>query len=64
MAGSKIPLRIFNAPGIQEVRWYFNGRLIEVGADGYYTINTSGRLRAEITYLNGDSEVIIKDIML
>lgn len=64
VAGSKIPLRIFNAPGIHEVKWYFNNKPIEAEADGYYTIRSSGRLKAEISYKDGYSEVIIKDIRL
>jgi len=62
--GTKIPLRVFNATDVAEVRWFFNGEEIKAGSDGYYTINKSGTLRAEILYSNGSYEFITKEVSL
>lgn len=64
MSGAKIPLRVYNATGVAEVRWYLNGVRIRTGSDGYYTITAAGTLKAEIIYEDGTSEVIIKEITL
>ena len=60
--GSKIPLRVFNATDVQEVRWSLNGMRIAPEADGNYTLRRSGTLKAEIVHTDGTSEVIIKQI--
>ena len=60
--GSKIPLRVFNATEVQEVRWTLNGRTIHPEADGNYTLTRSGTLRAEIIHTDGTSEVLLKEI--
>lgn len=62
--GSKIPLRVFNARGVHEVKWYFNNKPISAGKDGYYTVTSEGTLKAEISYRDGESEIIIKKIQL
>ena len=59
---SKIPLRVFNATDVQEVRWSFGGMRIRPEADGNYTLRRSGTLKAEIIHTDGTSEVIIKEI--
>ena len=60
--GSKIPLRIFNATGMAEVRWFFDGSPVEAESDGYFTVRRSGTLCAEIYYEDGTEERIIKEI--
>ena len=60
--GSKIPLRVFNASDVQEVRWSLGGVRIRPEADGNYTLRRSGTLKAEIIHTDGTSEVIIKQI--
>lgn len=60
--GSKIPLRVFNATDVQEVRWTLNGLTIRPEADGNYTLRRSGTLKAEIVHTDGTTEVIIKEI--
>ena len=60
--GSKIPLRVFNATDVQEVRWTLNGRPVQPEADGNFTLTRSGTLRAEILHTDGSTEVIIKEI--
>ncbi len=62
--GARIPLRVFNAPNASEVKWYFNGRRITPGADGYYTVTEKGRLKAEVLCEDGSTDILIKDIML
>ena len=60
--GSKIPLRVFNATGVAEVRWFFDGSPVEAESDGYFTVRRSGTLCAEIYYEDGTEERIIKEI--
>lgn len=60
--GSRIPLRVFNATGVVQVRWYFDGAPIRTDADGAYTLRRSGLLKAKILYEDGTSEVIVKQI--
>lgn len=62
--GTKIPLRVFNATGVQNITWLYNGKSISPGPDGYYTIVSSGTLRARIQYEDGSTEIIIKEISL
>ena len=61
-AGSKIPLRVFNATGVEEVRWTLDGKLITPEADGNYTLRRSGRLAAQILHTDGTTETIYKEI--
>ena len=60
-SGTKIPLRVYNAPEAEGVRWYFDGKLVTPEADGYYTLTRSGLLKAVI-FLPEGSDVITKDI--
>lgn len=60
--GSKIPLRVFNATEVQEVRWSLNGHPIQPEADGNFTLTRSGTLKAEIIHTDGSTETIIKEI--
>ena len=64
MAGTKIPLRIFNASGVARVGWFFDGARIQAGSDGFYTVTRSGMLKAEIFYEDGSSELIVKQIRI
>ena len=61
-AGSKIPLRVYNAPGALRVHWTLDGGPIAPDADGYYTVRKSGTLRALIEYADGTSETLLKEI--
>ena len=63
-AGAKLALRVFNATDAAEVKWYFNGSEISVGADGYWRVTSSGTLRAEVLMNDGSTEVLIKEIRL
>jgi len=57
-----IPLVVFDAKGVEDIRWYYAGNSIYLGKDGYYKPTISGQLKASIRYSNGDHETIIKDI--
>ncbi len=63
-AGAKLALRVFNAIDAAEVKWYFNGREISVGPDGYWRVSASGTLKAEVLMNDGSTEVLIKEIQL
>ena len=60
--GSKIPLRVFNATDVKEVRWSLGGMRIMPEIDGNYTLRRSGTLKAEIIHNDGTTETIIKEI--
>jgi hypothetical protein len=60
--GARIPLRVFNATGVAEVHWFFDGTRIGTDADGGYSLRRSGLLKAEILYEDGSTEVIVKQI--
>ena len=61
-AGSRIPLRIYNAKDIDRIIWYHKGWRIYPGDDGYWSVSESGTLKAEIWYTDGSCEIIIKEI--
>ena len=63
-AGSKLPLRLFNARDAKEIRWSFNDEPITVGEDCYYEIRYAGTLRAYVVWEDGSEEIIIKEINL
>lgn len=63
-SGSRIPLQVFNAAKAEEINWYFNGKAVEAGPDGYFIIPGSGVLRAEILWEDGSRDFIIKEIEL
>ena len=63
-AGSQIPLRVYNASDVQNVRWTLDGRAITPDADGFYTLRQSGVLRAQIEYADGTSETLLKEIIV
>lgn len=60
--GSKIPLRVFNATDVQEVRWSLNGTPIGPEADGNYTLRRSGTLKAVVVHTDGTTETLVKEI--
>lgn len=62
--GTGIPLMVYNATGVAEIRWTFNGGAIKTGPDGLYHIEREGQLKAEVFYEDGSVELIIKEIRL
>lgn len=61
-AGSKIPLRVFNATDVEEVEWTLDGERIFPEADGRFTLRRSGTLRARVIHTDGSSESLFKQI--
>ncbi|MCR4859881.1 MAG: M6 family metalloprotease domain-containing protein [Bacteroidales bacterium] len=61
-AGTRIPLRVFNATQVEEVIWFLDGKRITPAADGSFTLNRSGVLSARILHTDGTSETIYKQI--
>ena len=61
-AGSRLTLRVFNAVGVQEIRWFIDGERLVPETDGRNTLTRPGLLRAQILYADGTSESIFKQI--
>ena len=59
-AGGKLPLRIFNPGDATAVHWFFGGLRVYPGPDGWWTLNSSGVLKAEVWRPDGSKDVIIK----
>ena len=59
-----IPLRVYNATDASGVTWYFDGKKIEHGSDGYYHLSRSGELKAVVSYPSGSSDIITKKIVV
>ena len=62
-SGAPISLRLYNATDADGVTWYFDGKLITPGADGYYHLTRSGELKAVISY-PGSTDIITKKIVV
>ena len=60
-AGSRIPLRIENAPG-EKIRWYADGTPIVPEADGKVTIERSVVLKARIYRMDNAAITIVKEL--
>jgi len=61
---SKLPLRAYGATGAAEIGWTFNDMPVTVGADGYYTVRSSGTLKAIIFWEDGNVDKIFKHIQI
>ena len=59
-----IPLRVYNVPDADGVTWYFNGKKIDRGNDGYYHLTVSGELKAVVSYPSGSTDIITKKIVV
>lgn len=60
--GTRIPLRVFNAPNAANVMWYFSNSTLTTDGSGYYTVRGSGTIQAVIDYRDGTREIISKTI--
>lgn len=60
--GSTFPLRVNNASKAEKITWKFNDKTISP-KDGYFTVNESGALKAEIYFEDGSKSTIIKEII-
>lgn len=63
-SGSKIPLRVYNASGAASVHWTLEGKGIYIGEDGFYTLSSGGILKAHITWDDGSTDVLMKEIIM
>lgn len=59
-AGGKLPLRIYNPGDAVAVHWYFSGLRVYPGEGGWWTLDSSGILKAEVWRPDGSKDVIIK----
>ena len=62
-AGALLSLRVYNAPDAVGVTWYFDGKTISPGADGYYHLTRSGELKAVVSY-SASTDIITKKIVV
>ncbi len=63
-AGTKLPLRVYNAGKASGITWTFNGEAVTAGGDGYLTVTKSGTLKAHIVWNDGSEETIAKEIKI
>ena len=61
-SGAEIPLRVFNCPPAESVKWYFDGGQVTTGGNGYFTLTRSGDLKAVISRSDGTTDIILKHI--
>ncbi len=63
-SGARLPLRLFNAAGADNISWTLDGKEIRTGDNGYYIPETSGLLKAVITYKDGTKDIVAKEIII
>lgn len=61
-SGCRLPLRVYNAIGAEQVTWMLDGRTINTDASGYYTLTGGRLLKAVIYWEDGSRDVIVKEI--
>ena len=61
--GQELPLRVVNAVGAKEIKWFCNGAPIKVAENGYWPAR-SGMLEAKIHYEDGSVDVIRKKLLV
>ena len=64
ISGTKLPLRVYNAPDAVSVDWTLDGRQVRIESDGYFRVTRSGVLRAEVNRADGSRDIIIKEITI
>lgn len=62
--GSRIPLRAYNTSSAVSVFWTFDGKPVSRTSDGYFTIPSSGILKALITWEDGSTDILMKEITI
>lgn len=63
--GSKIPLRIFNPKGeVDGIFWTLEGKPISISDNGYYILEDSGTLKAEVVYKDGSRCFVVKEMIV
>ena len=63
ISDTPLSLRVYNAADADGVTWYFDGKRITPGADGYYHLTRSGELKAVISGPDG-TDIITKQIVV
>ncbi len=63
-AGSKLPLRVYNAEDAAEVKWTFNNSEVRTGGDGYFTVSQKGVLKVHVVWEDGSEEIVMKEIII
>ena len=58
-----LALRVYNAADAVRIVWYFDGKPIAPGADGYYHLSRSGVLKAVVTYPDS-TDILTKKIVV
>ena len=59
----RIPLRVYNAAGVDHVVWTLGGRSVKCGSDGFIPSGSRGELKAHVYYSSGDEEILIKKLV-
>ncbi len=62
--GARLPLVVYNVHDSYGVDWFFDGRKVEPASSGYYIVESSGELRAEIHGADGSTDVLYKEIIV
>ena len=63
-SGARLPLRLFNATGAEQITWTMDGKTVKPGADGYFTPQASGSLKAVVSNSDGTQDIIVKEIII
>ena len=63
-AGSKFPLRLYNAYNAEEIIWYMDGEQISTDGSGFYIPRSSGEMKAEIRYKDGSTSIVTRTITI
>lgn len=61
-SGAKLPLKVFNLTGVENIQWRFDGSVITPAKDLYYKVAGSGTLEAHVSLSDGTEEILIKEI--
>ena len=59
---SRVPLRMYNAVGAEEIEWTFDGIPVKVDPDGYYKLEKSGTLKAVVHWEDGSRDIVVNEI--
>ncbi|MBR3501006.1 MAG: hypothetical protein IKO04_06360 [Bacteroidales bacterium] len=62
--GARFPLYVHNAVEAEQIDWYFDDRPAVVDGEGMFTAAHNGTLRAVVTWADGTTDVIVKEITI
>ena len=49
---------------VQDIQWFMDGRRIAAGKNGYYELSRSCVITAVVTYVDGATDVIEKNVTI